>query len=34
MAADLDVALVGGRTLARATTLPVVVRPFLGQLED
>ena len=33
-AADLDEALGWGRKLARATTLPVEVRPFLGEPED
>lgn len=33
-AESLDDALVWGREVARATTLPVEVRPFLGELED
>jgi hypothetical protein len=33
-AADLDEALRWGRKLARATTLPIEVRPFQGELED
>jgi hypothetical protein len=33
-AADLDEALEWGRKLARATTLPIEVRPFQGELED
>jgi hypothetical protein len=33
-AGDLDEALEWGRKLARATTLPVEVRPFLGELDD
>lgn len=33
-AADLDEALQWGRKLAQATTLPIEVRPFLGELED
>jgi hypothetical protein len=33
-AADLDEALKWGRKLARATTLPIEVRPFLDQAED
>jgi hypothetical protein len=33
-AADLDDALEWGRKLARATTLPIEVRPFQGELED
>ena len=33
-AADLDEALEWGRELARATTLPIEVRPFQGQPED
>jgi hypothetical protein len=33
-AVDLDEALKWGRKLARATTLPVEVRPFQGELED
>jgi hypothetical protein len=33
-AANLDDALDWGRKLARATTLPVEVRPFLGEPED
>jgi hypothetical protein len=32
-AADLDEALEWGRKLARATTLPIEVRPFLGEPE-
>src|SRR5215207_5492140 len=32
-APDLDVALEWGRRLARATTLPVEVRPFQGNVE-
>jgi hypothetical protein len=32
-AADLDEALEWGRKLAGATTLPIEVRPFLGELE-
>lgn len=32
-AADLDEALDWGRKLARATTLPIEVRPLLGELE-
>ena len=31
---DLDEALEWGRKLARATTLPIEVRPFLGEAED
>jgi len=31
---DLDEALAWGRKLAHATTLPVEVRPFQGELED
>ena len=31
---SLDEALAWGRKVARATTLPVEVRPFQGQLED
>ncbi len=31
---SLDEALVWGRKVARATTLPVEVRPFQGELED
>ena len=33
-AADLDEALEWGRKLARATTLPIEVRPFRGAPED
>ena len=33
-AANLDEALEWGRKLARATTLPIEVRPFLGEPED
>jgi hypothetical protein len=33
-AADLDDALEWGRKLARATTLPIEVRPFQGDVED
>jgi hypothetical protein len=33
-AADLDEALEWGRKLAGATTLPIEVRPFQGELED
>jgi len=33
-AADLDVALEWGRRLAAATTLPVEVRPFQGDVSD
>ncbi len=33
-AANLDDALEWGRRLARATTLPIEVRPFQGELED
>ena len=33
-AQSLDEALVWGRKVARATTLPVEVRPFRGELED
>ena len=33
-AADLDAALEWGRKLARATTLPVEVRPFQGEAAD
>jgi hypothetical protein len=33
-APDLDVALEWGRRLARATTLPIEVRPFQGEVED
>ena len=33
-AANLDDALEWGRKLARATTLPIEVRPFQGELED
>lgn len=32
-AADLDEALAWGRRLARATTLPIEVRPFQGEAE-
>ena len=32
-AADLDEALEWGRKLARATTLPIEVRPFQGEVE-
>jgi hypothetical protein len=31
-APDLDAALAWGRKLARATTLPIEVRPFLGEV--
>jgi hypothetical protein len=31
---DLDVALGWGRRYARATTLPIEVRPFQGEVED
>jgi len=34
LAANLDEALEWGRKLARATTLPIEVRPFQGELED
>ncbi len=34
MAPDLDVALEWGRKAALATTMPVEVRPFLGQVDD
>jgi len=34
MAPDLDAALEWGRKLARATTLPIEVRPFRGEVED
>lgn len=34
MAPDLDVALEWGRKAALATTLPVEVRPFLGEVDD
>jgi hypothetical protein len=33
-ASDLDEALAWGRKLAHATTLPIEVRPFQGELED
>src|SRR6185437_2802869 len=33
-ASSLDDALAWGRKLARATTLPIEVRPFQGELED
>jgi hypothetical protein len=33
-ASSLDEALAWGRKLARATTLPIEVRPFQGELED
>jgi len=33
-AADLDEALEWGRKLARATTLPIEVRPFVGDARD
>ena len=33
-AANLDEALAWGRKLAGATTLPIEVRPFQGELED
>jgi hypothetical protein len=33
-AEGLDEALAWGRKVARATTLPVEVRPFQGELED
>ena len=33
-ASSLDEALSWGRKLARATTLPIEVRPFQGELED
>jgi len=33
-AESLDDALVWGRKVARATTLPIEVRPFQGELED
>ena len=33
-AASLDEALEWGRKLARATTLPIEVRPFQGEFED
>ena len=33
-APDLDAALEWGRRLARATTLPIEVRPFHGEVED
>ncbi len=33
-AENLDEALAWGRKVARATTLPIEVRPFLGELED
>jgi hypothetical protein len=33
-AGNLDEALGWGRKLARATTLPIEVRPFQGELED
>jgi len=33
-APDLDAALEWGRRLARATTLPIEVRPFQGEAED
>jgi hypothetical protein len=31
---DLDAALEWGRRLARATTLPIEIRPFQGEAED
>jgi len=31
---SLDEALAWGRKVARATTLPVEVRPFHGEIED
>ena len=34
MAPDLDAALEWGRRAALATTLPVEVRPFLGEVDD
>jgi hypothetical protein len=33
-ASDLDAALEWGRKLARATTLPIEVRPFQGEAEE
>jgi hypothetical protein len=33
-ASDLDAALAWGRRLARATTLPIEVRPFRGAVDD
>ena len=33
-APDLDAALEWGRRLAQATTLPIEVRPFQGEVED
>jgi hypothetical protein len=33
-AADLDAALGWGRRYAKATTLPIEVRPFQGEVED
>ena len=33
-APDLDAALAWGRRLAEATTLPIEVRPFQGEVED
>ena len=33
-APDLDVALEWGRRLAQATTLPIEVRPFQGEVDD
>ncbi|MGW7268432.1 YciI family protein [Streptomyces sp. NPDC054842] len=33
-APDLDAALEWGRRAARATTLPIEVRPFMGEAED
>ncbi len=33
-APDLDAALAWGRKLARATTLPIEVRPLQGEAED
>ena len=33
-APDLDAALAWGRKLALATTLPIEVRPFMGEAED
>jgi hypothetical protein len=33
-ATDLDSALAWGRRVARATTLPIEVRPFQGEAED
>jgi hypothetical protein len=34
MAPDLDAAVEWGRKVARATTLPIEVRPFRGDAED